>query len=178
VRSWVGLALILAGCTGTETGGDDDTVPVDDTGWPAEWAALEDGVLELVNQKRWAGASCDGLHFVAQRAPLEMDETLRSVARGHSTDMGARNFFSHDNPDREDPFDRLEEAGFTGAQPWGENIAAGSSTAEAVVDQWIHSEGHCENIMLPDYTVIGIGYAYDGDSDFGHYWTQNFAGSH
>jgi uncharacterized protein YkwD len=176
VRSWIGLWL--AGCAGTETTGDDDTVPVDDTGWPAEWTALEDGVLEIVNQKRWAGASCDGLHFVAQRPPLEMDETLRSVARGHSVDMGARNFFSHDNPDREDPFDRIADAGFTGAEPWGENIAAGSSTAAAVMDNRIRSEGHCQNIMNPNIGVIGIGNAFDPESDFGHYWTQNFAGSH
>jgi uncharacterized protein YkwD len=170
--------LLLVGCTGDPGPGDDGTEPVEDTGWPGEWAALEDEVLALVNQRRWAGASCDGLHFVGQRAPLEMDEILRGVARAHSADMAARDYFSHDNPDGEDPDDRIEEIGFSGAAPWGENIAAGSATAAGVVDQWIDSEGHCDNIMLPDYTVIGIGYAFDPGSEFGHYWTQNFAGSH
>lgn len=175
-RSW--FALWLAGCVGPTGEGDDETEPVDDTGYPAEWAALEEAVLALVNQNRWVGANCDGLHFVARREALEMDETLRDVARAHSADMGARHFFDHDNPDREDPFDRIEEAGFTGAQPWGENIAGGSATAEGVMSQWMNSPGHCENIMQPDFKVIGIGYAFDADSELGHYWTQNFAGSH
>jgi uncharacterized protein YkwD len=135
-------------------------------------------VLGLVNQNRWVGANCDGLHFVARRPPLEMDEVLRGVARAHSADMGERHFFDHDNPDHEDPFDRMENAGFTGAEPWGENIAAGSNTAEGVMDQWMNSEGHCKNIMLPDFAVIGIGYVFDPNSELKHYWTQNFAASH
>jgi uncharacterized protein YkwD len=74
--------------------------------------------------------------------------------------------------------DRMSDAGYSGASPWGENIAAGQPTPAEVVDGWMHSPGHCRNIMDPDYHVIGIGYAYDASSSYGHYWTQDFGGSH
>ena len=53
-----------------------------------------------------------------------------------------------------------------------ENIAAGSNTAESVVNQWMNSEGHRNNIMNPDYTKLGVGMAKGGS--YGTYWTQCF----
>ncbi len=62
------------------------------------------------------GASCDGEAF-APAPPLEMDEVLRIAARLHSSDMGERGFFDHDNPDGQSPFDRIAAVGFEGASP-------------------------------------------------------------
>ena len=42
----------------------------------------------------------------------------------------------------------------------GENIQAGASLPEEVVDAWMNSEGHRENIMNPDYQEMGLGYYY------------------
>ena len=92
--------------------------------------------------------------------------------------MGAQDYFEHTSLDGREFGDRMTEAGFMGAGPWGENIAAGSATPEAVVQGWMNSPGHCANIMNPQYRVIGIGYAFDDASTFGHYWTQDFAASH
>ena len=39
----------------------------------------------------------------------------------------------------------------------GENIAAGYATPEAVVDGWLHSEGHRANILNEDFTQMGGG---------------------
>ena len=58
-----------------------------------------------------------------------------------------------------------------------ENIAAGRSTAQAVVDDWMQSTGHCQNIMNSGLRVIGIGYAFNQSSTYSHYWTQNFGGA-
>lgn len=55
-----------------------------------------------------------------------------------------------------------------------ENIAAGSSSAEATMDQWANSEKHWAAIMNPDLTHMGIGVYYDADSDYGWYWQQLF----
>ena len=38
------------------------------------------------------------------------------------------------------------------------------------------STGHCENIMDPNFTFLGVGYAFDEDSTYGHYWVQTFGG--
>lgn len=145
--------------------------------WDATWSALEMDMLDEVNRNRAAGALCGGEPYPAV-PPLEMNEIARVAARLHSLDMGERNYFEHDNPDGLDPFQRMENAGYQGPDPWGENIQAGSSTAADAVASLMTSPGHCRNIMDPDYTVVGLGYAYDAASDYGHYWTQCFGGGH
>jgi hypothetical protein len=142
---------------------DEDPITEATEDWQDAWAEYEEEVRELVNQQRFLGATCGN-----------------SPKPGglHSQDMADRNFFDHVNPDGDDPFDRMADAGFSGAEPWGENIAAGAPTPEIVVQGWMDSPGHCENIMFPAYRVIGVGYYTDDTSEWGHYWTQNFAGSH
>jgi len=101
--------------------------------------------------------------------PLVWDTALASVAVAHSEDMRDRNFFSHDNPDGEDPFDRMRAAGIS-FQRAGENIASGYRTGQAVLDGWLASEGHRTNIETAAYTHHGLGYVEEG-----HYWTHVFA---
>lgn len=144
--------------------------------WDPEWAAFEEEVLELVNEFRSRPADC-GVEGQFQAAPpLAMDPTLRCSARLHSVDMFEREYFAHDNPDGLDPFERMQEAGFQG-QRMGENIAQGQPTPEQVMLDWMASDGHCANIMLPQYTLIGIGFEAGTQQVFGgasNYWTQNF----
>ena len=40
----------------------------------------------------------------------------------------------------------------------GENIAAGQRTPQDVVDGWIASDGHCANLMNPNFEELGTGY--------------------
>ena len=144
-----------------------------DRDWPEEWAGLEWTVLELTNQRRAEGASCDGERF-DPAPPLEADPLLRRSARLHSTDMGENNYFDHVSLDGRMLTDRIAATGFTGAGPWGENIARGYATAEAVVEGWMTSPGHCRNIMNPAYHALGVGLAYSPGGE--PFWTQNFAG--
>lgn len=54
----------------------------------------------------------------------------------------------------------------------GENIAAGTTTASAVMNMWMNSEGHKANILGEDYQSIGIGcVCYNGY----YYWVQCFS---
>ena len=142
--------------------------------WAPGHAALEDEVLTIVNQVRSQGASCGSKGSFGPAGPLKMDPLLRCAARYHSKDMVDRDFFSHDNPDGEDPWVRIAKTGYGGYKTAGENIAAGSGTAAGVMNQWMTSDGHCANIMNPEFTEIGIGY-YPG-GDYGHVWTQVFTG--
>lgn len=124
--------------------------------------ALEKKVLELVNAER----------AVYGIKPLVWNDKLAKVAREHSRDMIERGFFSHENPDGKSPFDRLRDANirYTCA---AENIAAGQSSPEMAVEEWMNSEGHKMNILNPSLTALGVGMARGGD--YGIYWTQNFA---
>ena len=56
----------------------------------------------------------------------------------------------------------------------GENIAAGYKTPQDVVNAWMSSAGHKANILNPNYTKIGVGYA-DPNGAYCCYWTQIFA---
>lgn len=82
--------------------------------------------------------------------------------------MSQRNFFDHVNPDGDGPGERIEASTYEWST-WGENIAAGYRTPEAVVEGWMSSDGHCSNIMNPAFTEIGVGYEPDGFN-----WTQVF----
>jgi hypothetical protein len=54
-----------------------------------------------------------------------------------------------------------------------ENVAAGQVDVDAVMEAWMNSPGHRENI-LGDYTMLGCAYAYNADTTYQHYWTQDF----
>ena len=162
--------------TGTADTGAADTGAADTgTGdnWPAAWVQLEADALVEVNAARARGANCRTEGVFGPAAPLRLNSILVGTARAMSQDMGDRNFFDHTNPDGLDPFQRMEAAGYNGGA-MGENIAAGYSTGAEVVAGWMSSDGHCRNMMDPDFGVIGIGYARVPGSDYVEYWTQNF----
>ncbi len=56
----------------------------------------------------------------------------------------------------------------------GENIAAGYTTASAVMNGWMHSPGHRRNILRRSFTKIGLGVARSADGN--RYWVQDFGG--
>ncbi len=121
-------------------------------------AEFEQEVIRLTNLER------DKHGF----KPLKLDESLANVARKKSVDMATNNYFSHDSPTYGSPFAMMESLGIKYYSA-GENIARGQTTPSEVVQAWMDSEGHRENILHPDFTHIGVGFEVDG-----YYWTQQF----
>ncbi|MFG2550983.1 sigma-70 family RNA polymerase sigma factor [Streptomyces sp. NPDC048581] len=117
-------------------------------------------VVALVNKERSA-AGC---------GPLAEDSLLNKAALGHSEDMAARGFFDHTNPDGEDPGQRITAAGYRWST-YGENIAMGQQTPEAVMESWMNSPGHRANILNCSFKDIGVG-IHKGSG--GPWWTQAF----
>jgi uncharacterized protein YkwD len=146
---------------------------LDESAWVDDWAAFEDRVLSLTNQQRAKGGCCGGEGCFDPSSPLSFNERLRRSARSHAQDMGEQQYFSHDSKDGRSPFDRMREAGYRGCA-MGENIAAGQPTPESVMDDWIHSPGHCANILQPGFKEIGVGYFERSDGQ--PIWVQNFGG--
>lgn len=126
-------------------------------------ADFESNVVDLVNGERAA----HGL------APLTANEQLATAARDHSNDMGLQGYFDHDSLDGRQFFERILDAGYSYTY-CGENIAAGYSTPETVVQGWMNSPGHRANILEAEFCDLGVGYAYVPGSPYGHYWTQDF----
>lgn len=119
---------------------------------------VESQVLTIVNQKRQA----QGLK------PLQMDWELQRVARTKACDMAQKGYFSHQSPTYGSPFDMMKQFGIT-FKSAGENIAQGQRTPEEVMNSWMNSQGHRENILKPDFTHIGVGYCQQGNN-----WVQMF----
>lgn len=140
--------------------------------WNADWASFESQVLTLINQRRAAGASCGGV-WRPKVPALAKSDKLRCAARRHSKDMGVNDITSHTGSNGDSPWDRIHAAGYSYSTA-AENIAWGYSTPQAVVNGWMNSSAHCNNIMSAKVTQIGIGY-YKTASSWQHYWTQDFA---
>lgn len=145
-------SLEQPGATGNEPGG---MIPVCCAPNAAQKAEI-DAVFALVNQHR----ANNGV------AALNYDLQLEAAIQGHCMHMGLHSFFDHDAPEAavSSPWTRAEMCGTSAS---GENIAAGQSSPEAVMDSWKSSSGHNQNMLNPGFTRIGIG-RYDS------YWGQIF----
>lgn len=131
-------------------------------------ADYEQQVIELVNQERTA----HGL------PPLKRTQPLTDAARYHAADMVQDNYFGHDTQDRVGgaltfvcgTWDRI--ATFTSGAS-GENAAAGYSSPSAVMQGWMDSSGHKDNILNSYNWEIGVGFS-NGGGDYYSYWVQDF----
>jgi uncharacterized protein YkwD len=109
---------------------------------------------------------------------VTLSQQLSSAAESHSQDMALHDFFSHTGSDGSSPWQRIAATGY---EYWSaaENIAAGYTTPEAVVQAWMSSGGHRDNILNCALREIGVGYYYlendTGSVNYHHYWTQILA---
>ena len=136
--------------------GDKVTIPLLDN----DTKNFEQQVVNLVNQQR----SKNGL------LPLTMNWQVSRVARYKSQDMCDRNYFSHQSPTYGSPFDMLKQFNINYSSA-GENIAKGQKTPQAVMNSWMNSQGHRQNILNKNFTQIGVGYYNKNGTT---YWTQMF----
>jgi len=137
----------------------------------AQAPALAMRVLELVNEARARGARC-GTRSFGPAPPLRLSGTLANVAEGHAADMAAHDYFEHEDLAGHTPADRVRAVGY-GEKLVGENIAYGPRTAEDVVQGWLDSPGHCENLMDPRFEQMGVAFAPGRGAKHGLYWVQD-----
>ena len=118
-------------------------------------------VAILVNRERRA----KGL------SPLKLSDKLSEVAilRAKETET----LFSHTRPNGTSCFTAMDEAEIDYYYA-GENIAYGQKTPEAVMNAWMNSEGHRNNILSETPNYLGVGVTYNNNR---FYWVQLFASS-
>ncbi len=129
---------------------------------PREAAFWRSEVLRLVNDERRRS----GLQALAK------NDTLEAQAVQYACELIQYDFFDHVNPQTGSHLrDRTAEFGY---DYWviGENLAAGQRSPVEVVQAWVDSPCHRENIMNPAFTELGIGVRVGGD--YGYYWVQEF----
>lgn len=131
-------------------------------------SAAEQAMLAAVNAQRLAGRSCGGTWYGATH-PLTLSTALGQAAAAHARDMAAGDFFSHTGSDGSDAGARILRAGYPW-RAWGENIAAGQTSAAEAIAGWFDSAGHCANFMSPTFTQVGFGSATGSGTTYGTYW--------
>lgn len=136
-------------------------------------AALAPRVLQLVNEVRARGTRCGDRSFAPVK-PMTWSTTLTGVASAHALDMAEHNYFEHVDLAGRSPADRVRSVGYQ-EKLVGENIAYGPETVDEVVQGWLDSPGHCENIMDPRFAQMGVAVAPGRAVRRGLYWVQVLA---
>ena len=111
-------------------------------------------VVQLTNEERATNHA----------APLQRSATLDAAAKLKAEDMAKNEYFSHFSPTGVSPWHWFDEAGYIYAYA-GENLAIHFTDSSEVVEAWMNSPTHRENIVNGVYTEIGVGTAkgtYEG----------------
>jgi uncharacterized protein YkwD len=134
-----------------------------DTVRSASVKRLRRAVVCLINQQRAAH----------QLPPLHASLLLDRSAQRWTNSMVAAEVFSHGTNFGA----RISAVGYVWRDA-GENIATGFETPRSVVNAWMGSTGHCENILNPTYRDVGTGVSsrvVSGWATGAGTWTQDFA---
>jgi uncharacterized protein YkwD len=164
----LGLAAILGaaavGLLGSPARAAGDCTPAAD--WGAQRDDLAAATVQLVN---------------AHRATLGLPQlvvvpALQGSAVWKARHMARYAYMAHSDPAppvARSTQERMTACGYTAS--WGENIAYGYPTARAVVDGWLASPGHRQNIENPSFVGIGSGAATSASGQV--YWAHTFGTS-
>lgn len=102
-------------------------------------------ILELVNAKRTE----------ANLAPLKLSDQLSQAATQKAQDMFSKNYWAHVSPTGTSPWAFINSAGYEYTYA-GENLARNFNTSQEVVDAWMNSKTHRDNILKPEYSDLGL----------------------
>lgn len=105
-------------------------------------------LVSLTNQKR----------AEAGVAPLFYSENLSNAAQAKASNMFEKNYWAHVAPDGTTPWYFIKSSGYE-YEYAGENLARGFDTSSEVVDAWMASPTHRENMLSPNYKDIGFAIA-------------------
>jgi uncharacterized protein YkwD len=123
----------------------------------------ETAIIELTNEERKKSEK--------DLKPLKMNPKLMEAARKHATNMAAQEKLEH-ILDEKTVAHRVKAEGYK-YRAVGENIAMNAKTPKEVVEGWMDSEPHRENILKSQYTEIGVAVVKSEKGE--PYWVQVFA---
>jgi uncharacterized protein YkwD len=124
----------------------------------------EQQILVLINEER----ARNGL------GPLVATQTLDAAADWMAQDIATMAQLSHTDTLGRSLRDRLNAFDYPSNSAIRENIAAGYSGADTVVQAWIDSPGHHANILATDIQAIGIALYQDPGSNYVNFWVTDF----
>jgi hypothetical protein len=102
-------------------------------------------VIELTNQRR----------LEMGLGPLVISNKLSEAAQMKAGDMFSFDYWAHISPSGRDPWDFFRLVGYRYLFA-GENLARDFMDSTSVVEAWMNSPSHRENILNPKYNEIGV----------------------
>lgn len=121
--------------------------------------------LDLVNYYRSTGCTC-GKKYMPPVPAITYNMALEQAAQSHANDMANKNYYAHTSPQGTTLSHRITAQGYDWIAA-SENIASGQPTIQIVMQGWLNSPKHCENIMNFSYKEMGI-------ARKNNLWTQVF----
>jgi uncharacterized protein YkwD len=102
--------------------------------------------------------------------PLQLSYSLTVNAEWKAIDMAANHYGDHDDGFR--TWDqRFRDCGYNMPNAYmGENLAGGNASGVATLQQWETSPHHNENLLNPNYSVVGIKRVKAPDPTDIHVW--------
>lgn len=197
-------ALLIVGCGAGGGGGSDNAAASTDTASGGSNATptgitnpnpydadvilsdTKEAYLKAVNDLRSRRQDCGSKGTFEATTPLTWSDALYGAAFEHSTDMAEQQHMTHDGSGTESDWtgiaygkqstsqERMENNGYQNWSHIGENVAFGQVDTAQVMDDWMKSDGHCKNIMNPNFSEIGMAFVEDAGTPSQKYWTQNF----
>jgi uncharacterized protein YkwD len=104
---------------------------------------------------------------------LTINPQLTVAAQGHSIDMAGHGLLSHTGSDGSSVHDRVVAAGYIPSR--SSEIIYGSGYPQTAFDWWMSDQTHRNEILNPNVTEMGVGYAYKADTAHQGYYTVDFA---
>src|SRR5262245_38745746 len=96
-------------------------------------------------------------HHLTELAP---SGPLSDVARAHARNLADGNYLAYHDREGRSPLDRVQQAGISGFRMLAENIGSSDESddrLEAILQAWLASPTHRENLLHPAFNTSGIG---------------------
>lgn len=148
---------------------------------------LKSEYLIAVNNARTKPQECGEKGAFPATTTLTWNKKLYRAAYEHMQDLIESQTFAHEGSGGEsdwtgyllgkksDLIERAESHNYD----WhrlGENLGGGTNimTGKEMVQAWLDSDNHCENLMNPNFTEVGMVMIKKEGSLYTHYWGQAF----
>lgn len=152
--------VVLAGCGGSSSSGppavhDKYAMQLMDPGAAQCTASTPEDTQA-------AAAATNAMRAGRGLPPVAPNATLSRVAAAHACDMARRGRMTHIGTTTTGPAQRVKATGYRPTVT-AENIAAGPFSRSRVLQEWNASQGHRDNILIPQVREVGIGSAIGPD---------------
>jgi uncharacterized protein YkwD len=156
-----GSACVIDELTETEVG--DERYCEGTARWPNDYAALEDDLIDAIEDLRRSGAICDEVRFNPVTT-LELVPELHCAARLHATELAKEKTVGPDGPGGSTPLSRANLSGYDGI-PRYEMSAANFTSANEALAAWLEEPVHCAALLDRKLRHLGVGHSRNADGD-------------